>query len=114
MKYYSENLEKVFDSVDELNKAEHEAKTKCERKRELERELDALAKKMDELEKEYDNLSKARDKKYQEYTKELTTAAATSKAGHITVSKNGKVFMDEDATLDDSLFGLSRLLKSLY
>lgn len=110
MKYYSEELKKVFDSVDELTEAEKELKAKDEHKNALKRELDALDEKLDAIEDERDRLLEEREKKYQEYIK-ATTSPVTS---HVTVTKNGKVLMDEDTTLEDGLFGLSHLLKSLY
>lgn len=109
MKYYSEELKKVFDSVDELTEAEKELKAKDEHKAELKKQLDALDDKIDSLEKERNKLLDEREKKYREYVK-----ATTSPSGHVTVTKNGKVLMDEDTTLEDGLFGLSHLLKSLY
>ncbi len=109
MKYYSEELKKVFDSVEELAEAEKELKAKDEHKAELKKQLDALDEKIDALEKERDKLLDEREKKYCEYVK-----AATSLNSHVTVTKNGKVLMDEDTTLENGLFGLSHLLKSLY
>lgn len=114
MKYYSETLKRVFDTVDKLNEAEHKAKIRDDHTNSLKRELEALDEKMNNLEKELDKLSDERSKKYQEYLNAVAATVSSSKTGHITVSKNGKVLMDEDATLDDGLFGLSRLLKSLY
>lgn len=116
MKYYSETLKKVFDTVDKLNEAEHEAKTRDDHTLSLKRELEALDKQMDNLEKELDKLSDERDKKYREYLNTTVNTVSNSKTGHVTVTKNGKVLMDEDVTdfEDDGLFGLSRLLKSLY
>lgn len=118
MKYYSEMLKRVFDTVDKLNEAEHEAKNRDDYKNSLKRELDTLDKKIDDLRKEFDKLSDEREKKYLEYAKALaiTTSSANTSTGHVTISKNGKVLMDEDVTdfEDDGLFGISRLLKSLY
>lgn len=116
MKYYSETLKRVFDTVDKLNEAEHEAKIKDDHTNNLKRELDELAQKMDSLEKELDKLADERSKKYQEYLNATVAAASNGKTGHITISKNGKVLMDGDVTdfEDDGLFGINRLLKSLY
>ena len=116
MKYYSETLKRIFDTVDKLNEAEHEAKIKDDHANNLKRELDELDKKMAGMERELDKLSDERDKKYQEYVNVTTATASNSKTSHVTISKNGKVLMDEDVTdfEDDGLFGLSRLLKSLY
>ena len=114
MKYYSETLKRVFDTVEKLNEAEHEAKTKEDHKNSLKRELDALDKKIDNLRMEFEKISDEREKKYQEYIKATTTTVSNSKTGHVTISKNGKVLMDEDTDLEGSLFGLSHLLKSLY
>lgn len=117
MKYYSETLKRIFDTVDKLNEAEREAKIKDDHKNSLKRELDALDKKIDDLRKEFDKLSDEREKKYLEYAKTLAiTTSSNTNAGHVTISKNGKVLMDEDVTNfeDDGLFGISRLLKSLY
>lgn len=117
MKYYSETLKRIFDTVDKLNEAEHEAKIKEDHKHSLKCELDALDKKIDDLRKEFEKLSDEREKKYLEYAKTLAiTTSSNTNAGHVTISKNGKVLMDEDVTdfEDDGLFGISRLLKSLY
>lgn len=117
MKYYSETLKRVFDTVDKLNEAEHEAKNRDDYKNSLKRELDTLDKKIDNLRQEFDELSDEREKKYLEYAKALAiTTSSNTNAGHVTISKNGKVLMDEDVTdfEDDGLFGISRLLKSLY
>lgn len=114
MKYYSETLKRVFDTVDKLNEAEHEAKIRNEHMNSLERELDELGKKMDDLEKELDKLSDERDKKYREYLNATTATVSNSGTGRLTVTKNGKVLMDEDVTLENSRFDLSSLLKSLY
>ena len=117
MKYYSETLKRVFDTVDKLNEAEHEAKNRDDYKNSLKRELDTLDKKIDNLRQEFDELSDEREKKYLEYAKALAiTTSSNTNADHVTISKNGKVLMDEDVTNfeDDGLFGISRLLKSLY
>jgi predicted nucleic acid-binding Zn-ribbon protein len=116
MKYYSETLKKVFDTVDKLNEAEHEAKIKDDHINSLKHELDELDKKMNNLEKELDKLSEEREEKYQRYLNSVITTISNNKTSHVTVTKNGKVLMDEDVTdfEDDGLFGLSRLLKSLY
>ena len=115
MKYYSETLKRVFDTVEKLNEAEHEAKTKEDHKNSLKRELDALDKKIDNLRKEFDKLSDEREKKYLDYAKAAAIATSSNtNTGHVTVTKNGQVLMDEDASLEGSLFGLSHLLKSLY
>lgn len=116
MKYYSETLKRVFDTVDKLNEAELEAKNRDDHTNSLKRELDELNKKMDSVAEEFNKLSDERNKKYQEYINATTATASNSKTGHVTVTKNGKVLMDEDVTdfEDDGLFGLSRLLKSLY
>lgn len=100
MKYYSENLDKVFDTIDELNKAEKELSSKEEKRTALANEIKELTETIEKLQAEL-------DEKKTEYSK------LSKPVGHYSVRKNGKTIIDEDIGDRDTLFNFYHILNML-
>lgn len=92
MKYYSEVLDKVFETPEDLNKAEAESKARDVEIYKAQAAKEAAHKAYKDAYAEYVEASK----RYDDLVKSRTVV-------HMKETKNGKVVRDEDITLDKML-----------